>query len=480
MNRQVHRAPLLHTPATRSQRLRRKMRPSRPLLRGPADLGQDRRAGRVHDVLGLVEQRGDVVAALVEPGRLLRRRRGDQRAVRPVHVGQAPLERLAVGGAAPRRLGREVEVALADRLAVRVGPGFEELAVLPHWHRAIVPGAASKSVSRTQRCGRRHASPIRAQSKPRTVLAGGARPVRDVLPRRVERAASGDAAHPQRGRPRRAARPERAPLARRGRDGLPAAVAPAEPAGRRRRRPCRRSPARSPAASRDAAPYSSASPAASRSARARPPACCRRCWPAGPTTPASTSSPPTASCTRTPSSNARGLMRRKGFPESYDVRRLLRFLGRREVRRSRGVGAGVLPRHLRRPAGRGHRRPATRHPDRRGRQRAAGRRRRRRRSSRTSSTSRSTSTPRSTTSRQWYVDRFLTLYDTVFQQTAVVLPPLRRPRRRARRRPSAREIWHDINERNLTENIQPTRDRASLVLSKGPDHRVREVRLRRF
>ncbi len=80
---------------------------------------------------------------------------------------------------------------------------------------------------------------------------------------------------------------------------------------------------------------------------------------------------------------------------------------------------------------------------------------------------------------EWYVDRFLTLYRTVFQQ------PQSYFRRYAdldveAARTVAEQIWHDINERNLIENIQPTRDRASLVLCKGSDHRVREVRLRRF
>ena len=37
----------------------------------------------------------------------------------------------------------------------------------------------------------------------------------------------------------------------------------------------------------------------------------------------------------------------------------------------------------------------------------------------------------------------------------------------------------DINERNLVANIEPTRDRATVVLHKGPDHRVTQVRLRR-
>jgi type I pantothenate kinase len=43
----------------------------------------------------------------------------------------------------------------------------------------------------------------------------------------------------------------------------------------------------------------------------------------------------------------------------------------------------------------------------------------------------------------------------------------------------AREVWSSINGVNLHENILPTRARAQLVLNKGPDHRVRRVLLRR-
>jgi type I pantothenate kinase len=42
------------------------------------------------------------------------------------------------------------------------------------------------------------------------------------------------------------------------------------------------------------------------------------------------------------------------------------------------------------------------------------------------------------------------------------------------------QIWKTINEVNLVENIQPTRARATLVLHKGPEHAVTRVRLRRF
>ena len=42
------------------------------------------------------------------------------------------------------------------------------------------------------------------------------------------------------------------------------------------------------------------------------------------------------------------------------------------------------------------------------------------------------------------------------------------------------QIWKTINEVNLVENIQPTRARATLVLHKGAEHAVTRVRLRRF
>ncbi len=43
----------------------------------------------------------------------------------------------------------------------------------------------------------------------------------------------------------------------------------------------------------------------------------------------------------------------------------------------------------------------------------------------------------------------------------------------------ASRVWAEINARNLQENILPTRERAHLVLEKGQNHRVERVRLRR-
>ena len=43
-----------------------------------------------------------------------------------------------------------------------------------------------------------------------------------------------------------------------------------------------------------------------------------------------------------------------------------------------------------------------------------------------------------------------------------------------------RDIWRRINLRNLHDNIAPTRARASLVLTKGADHSIQEVALRKL
>ena len=80
---------------------------------------------------------------------------------------------------------------------------------------------------------------------------------------------------------------------------------------------------------------------------------------------------------------------------------------------------------------------------------------------------------------QWYIERFQTLRETVFRdpnsffqnyahlsdEEAVA---------------TARAIWREINGKNLVENIEPTKSRASLLVHKGADHRVTDVQLRRL
>jgi len=79
---------------------------------------------------------------------------------------------------------------------------------------------------------------------------------------------------------------------------------------------------------------------------------------------------------------------------------------------------------------------------------------------------------------QWYVERFLALRDTVFQD-----PSSHFHRYAGLSRDEAvhiaRALWTSINLVNLRENVQPTRARARLILEKGRDHAVRRVKLRR-
>lgn len=80
---------------------------------------------------------------------------------------------------------------------------------------------------------------------------------------------------------------------------------------------------------------------------------------------------------------------------------------------------------------------------------------------------------------RWYVERFRTLRETAFRD----------PRSYFHRYATlsddqadatARDIWARINGRNLAENVLPTRSRADLILSKAGDHAVERVHLRKL
>ena len=81
--------------------------------------------------------------------------------------------------------------------------------------------------------------------------------------------------------------------------------------------------------------------------------------------------------------------------------------------------------------------------------------------------------------RQWYVERFLRLRDTAFRDPASYFHRYASLTDEQAVETAGR-IWRDINEENLVRNILPTRDRAHLVLRKGEDHAVQEVRLRKL
>ena len=80
---------------------------------------------------------------------------------------------------------------------------------------------------------------------------------------------------------------------------------------------------------------------------------------------------------------------------------------------------------------------------------------------------------------RWYVDRFRQLRDSAFADPASYFhrfSTLTDDDARA----TATGIWREVNGPNLEQNIQPTRGRATLVLEKDPDHSVRQIRLRKL
>lgn len=179
----------------------------------------------------------------------------------------------------------------------------------------------------------------------------------------------------------------------------------------------------------------------------------------------------------------RGLMSRKGFPESYDRRALTRFVA--EVKAGKPEVSGPVYSHLiydivpgetltvRRPdvlivEGLNVLQPAMPGKD--------GR------------TGLAVSDhfdfslyvdARTDDIRRWYLSRFRQLRATAFQN----------PRSYFHRYTQvseeealdyARNTWRTINEPNLRRNIAPARGRATLQLHKGPDHKVERLSLRKF
>lgn len=178
----------------------------------------------------------------------------------------------------------------------------------------------------------------------------------------------------------------------------------------------------------------------------------------------------------------RGIMHRKGFPESYDRRALLRFIA--DVKSGQDVVAAPVYSHLvydivpdeqvvvERPdvlilEGLNVLQPARPRHD--GRVGVAV-------SDFFDFSVYVDAKPEDT--RRWYVERFASLRRTAFSD----------PRSYFRRyadltdeeaTATAHRIWDTINGPNLTQNVLPTRGRADLVLRKGPDHKVATVLLRR-
>ena len=79
----------------------------------------------------------------------------------------------------------------------------------------------------------------------------------------------------------------------------------------------------------------------------------------------------------------------------------------------------------------------------------------------------------------WYINRFLTLRQTAFTDPHSFFSEYAKlPDEEAIS--IARSIWRRINLPNLTQNIRPTRGRATAILHKGPDHEVKNVWIRKI
>jgi type I pantothenate kinase len=180
----------------------------------------------------------------------------------------------------------------------------------------------------------------------------------------------------------------------------------------------------------------------------------------------------------------RGIMERKGFPESYDRRALLRFVA--EVKAGKAEVVAPVYSHLsydivpgervvvRRPdvlivEGLNVLQPPRPHPN----GRSAG-------MAISDFFDFSVYVDAHVSDiRRWYTERFLSLRETAFADPGSHFHRFA-TLTDAEAVETAEGIWDSINAPNLVENILPTRSRATLVLLKGADHTVDRVRLRRL
>lgn len=84
------------------------------------------------------------------------------------------------------------------------------------------------------------------------------------------------------------------------------------------------------------------------------------------------------------------------------------------------------------------------------------------------------------TIKSWYLSRFEKLFDSAFTDPRSYFHTLTTELTRDQARKRAEGFWRDINLPNLEQNIEPTRSRATLVMQKGDGHRVNQVLLRKL
>ena len=80
--------------------------------------------------------------------------------------------------------------------------------------------------------------------------------------------------------------------------------------------------------------------------------------------------------------------------------------------------------------------------------------------------------------KRWFLERFMVLRDTAFHDPQSFFKRFTQLSR-AEALQFGSHIWNTINGPNLRENIETTRDRATAILRKGPDHRVQTIAIRK-
>jgi type I pantothenate kinase len=81
--------------------------------------------------------------------------------------------------------------------------------------------------------------------------------------------------------------------------------------------------------------------------------------------------------------------------------------------------------------------------------------------------------------KQWYLERFLRLREEALGVSTAYFHRFAELSVEEATELAMR-VWDEIDHPNLKQNIEPTRDRARLILEKGEDHSVKSVRLRKI
>lgn len=81
--------------------------------------------------------------------------------------------------------------------------------------------------------------------------------------------------------------------------------------------------------------------------------------------------------------------------------------------------------------------------------------------------------------RKWYIDRFKILKETAFKHPDAYFKKYA-DLSDEKAEEIAQSIWQKINKKNLDLNINPTKNRATIIINKGKDHQVDSVQMKKI